>query len=252
MKLKTIYFTPLMVVLLAACIDQTPFAVEFDDKTLVYKDDCKQDQCAEVNLVFLQSIGNEMVSEKINSSINEFIVSSLNYAVDDSIVSSSVEAAAKNFISAYKKDKTEFPEISPYFAEINVTNIHRSDKLICMEMKKYLYTGGAHGYESVWYLNIDPRTGEELSTSDLVNNLLGFTQHAERVFRKKMNIPEKGSINATGFWFDDDVFYLPETLGFQGTNVLLIYNPYEIASYADGAIEIVIPIEDIESYLKIK
>jgi hypothetical protein len=124
--------------------------------------------------------------------------------------------------------------------------------MICLEMKQYLYTGGAHGYGSAWYLNVDLQSGEELSTYDLLNNVDHFKNYAEKVFREKLEVPEGGSINATGFWFDEDEFYLPETIGFQDSNLILLYNPYDIASYADGAIEIDIPIKEIESYLKVK
>ena len=67
-----------------------------------------------------------------------------------------------------------------------------------------------------------------------------------------MEIPADSSINATGFWFEDDTFYLPETIGFQDSSIIILYNPYDIASYADGTIEIIIPLEDVESHLKVK
>jgi hypothetical protein len=252
MKLKYIPFIVLLSVLVTACKKDSKLDLEFDEKSFVYKDDCKQEQCAEVNLEYIQSVGDVVVSEKINTAINDFIISSLNYNIDDTISTPTVELAAKKFLETYNRDKAKFPEISPYFAEFNVTNTYRSDKLICFEMRQYLYTGGAHGYGSTWYLNVDPRSGEELSTSELMNNKDDFKLYAEKIFREKMEIPEEESINSTGFWFDDDAFYLPETIGFQESNVVLIYNPYDIASYADGSIEIVIPIEDIEPYLKVK
>ncbi len=252
MKLRYIPLVVLFAVLATSCKQDSKLDLEFDDKSYVYKDDCKQEQCAEVNLEFIQSVGNAVVSEKINSAINEFIISSLNYNIDDTSSTATIELAAKKFLETYNNDKSEFPEISPYFAEIIVNNTYRSENLICMEMKQYLYTGGAHGYGSTWYLNIDPQSGEELSTAELLNDENEFIQFAEKVFRDKMGVPENDPINATGFWFDDDAFYLPETIGFQDTNIILLYNPYDIASYADGSIEVVIPIEDIESFLKVK
>jgi hypothetical protein len=252
MKLKYLLFIASLTVLVTTCKKDSKIDLGFDEKSYVYKDDCKQDQCVEVNLDYIQCVGNVMVSEKINLAINEFIISSLNYNMDEVISTPTIENAVKKFMEAYKKDKSEFPEISPYFAEINVTNTYRSEKMICLEMKQYLYTGGAHGYGSAWYLNVDLQSGEELSTYDLLNNVDHFKNYAEKVFREKLEVPEGGSINATGFWFDEDEFYLPETIGFQDSNLILLYNPYDIASYADGAIEIDIPIKEIESYLKVK
>jgi len=252
MNLKYIPLIILITVFIKACKQDSKLDIEFDEKSYVYKDDCKQEQCAEVNLDYIQSVGNAMVSKKINSAIKEFIISSLNYNIDDSISTPTIETAAKKFLETYKRDKAEFEEISPYFAEITVTNTYQSENLICMEMKQYLYTGGAHGYGATWYLNIDPLSGEELSTSEILNNEDDFKQYAEKVFREKMEIPADDSINSTGFWFEDDVFYLPETVGFQDSDLVLLYNPYDIASYADGAIEIMIPLGDIVSFLKVK
>ena len=183
-----------LAVLFTNCKIDSQLELKFDEIRYVYKDECKQDQCAEVNIEYIKSVGGLKVSEKINNTINEYII---------------------------------------------------SERIICLEMKQYLYTGGAHGYGSTWYLNINRKSGEELSINDILNNEDSFKNYAEKVFREKLLIPEGGSINATGFWFDDDTFYLPETIGFQDSNVILLYNP-------DGPIEIVIPIADIESYLKAK
>ena len=132
MYLKYTWLILIAFILIWACKQDLKQNLEFDDKSFVYKDDCKQEQCVEVNLDFIQSLGNSMVSDKINSAINGYIISFLNYNIDDTISTPTVEVAAKKFINSYKMDKIEFPEISPYFAEINMTNTYRSENLICM------------------------------------------------------------------------------------------------------------------------
>ncbi len=57
------------------------------------------------------------------------------------------------------------------------------------------------------------------------------------------------SINSTGFWFENDRFYLPESIGLSKTNLLLVYNQYEIASYAGGPVALKIPLEELKEYL---
>ncbi len=69
--------------------------------------------------------------------------------------------------------------------------------------------------------------------------------------RKENQIPEGGSINATGFWFENDGFYLPETFGISKKSITLHYNQYEIASYAEGPITIEIPLTEVKEWLKI-
>ena len=67
-----------------------------------------------------------------------------------------------------------------------------------------------------------------------------------------MEIPEDKPINSTGFWFENNTFYLPESIGFTKENVILLYNQYEIASYSSGPVELEISLEKVLPYLKIK
>ena len=117
-----------------------------------------------------------------------------------------------------------------------------------MEFKMALFTGGAHGYTSVSFLNFDPQTGELLTQKELFDP--SFSSFAEEVFRQKNGIPENEPINSTGFLFDEEKFQLPKNIGFSEKKVLLRYNPYEVASYADGSLLLEIPLEEARKYLK--
>ncbi|MEO0900922.1 MAG: RsiV family protein [Bacteroidota bacterium] len=63
-------------------------------------------------------------------------------------------------------------------------------------------------------------------------------------------IPQDENINITGFMFDGDVFHLSENIGYVPEGIQLIYNQYEVASYADGPIVLTIPYTEINKYLK--
>ena len=52
------------------------------------------------------------------------------------------------------------------------------------------------------------------------------------------------------FFFGKD-FQLPETLGYSDEGLIVLYNPYEIASYSQGIIEFTIPYSEISSFLNI-
>ena len=52
--------------------------------------------------------------------------------------------------------------------------------------------------------------------------------------------------------FEDDVFQLPQTYFFTDKGLLLYYNVYEIASYADGPKELLIPYTEAVPYLTAK
>ncbi len=52
------------------------------------------------------------------------------------------------------------------------------------------------------------------------------------------------------YFFGND-FQLPESLGFSDEGLIILYNPYEIASYSQGIIEFTIPYDTINDYLNI-
>ena len=75
---------------------------------------------------------------------------------------------------------------------------------------------------------------------------------AEAKFRSQEKIPATQSINSTGFMFDGEAFYLPENIGFTPKGIQLLYNQYEVASYADGPIILTLPYEEVKEYLTVK
>ncbi len=172
---------------------------------------------------------------------------------EDSIpTAKSIQEAATGFIEIYNADKAQFQDIAgEYFAEISVTEIYTSKEHLCFEMRQYLFTGGAHGYGTTSFLNIDPQTGEELSLNELFKNKKEFTAFAEKQFRTEKKIAKDQSINEKGFWFENDEFYLPESVGFTQDSVIFVFNQYDIASYADGPIELKIALKDAKPFLNI-
>ena len=52
--------------------------------------------------------------------------------------------------------------------------------------------------------------------------------------------------------FEGEKFALPMTIIFNEKGLLLYYNSYEAASYADGPKEIQLTFKELEPYLKIK
>ena len=91
-----------------------------------------------------------------------------------------------------------------------------------------------------------------METMELFKDPLEFQSFAEGKFRDQEKIPVNGSINATGFMFEDDKFYLPENIGFTQEGLQLFYEQYEVASYADGPIILTLKFKELEPYLKFK
>ncbi len=213
---------------------------------------CENAKCPEVTINYVEVFGDKEVSEKINGKIKNFIFTSLLMGEDTIPTAKTIQEAAIGFIEAYNADKAQFPDMAgEYFAEISVNEIYTTKEHLCLELRQYLFTGGAHGYGATSFLNLDPKTGEELTSKELFKNQKGLTAYAEKIFRDQQRIAEEQGINDTKFWFENDKFYLPESVGFTQDSLIFVYNQYEIASYADGPIELKIAKKEAAPFLSI-
>lgn len=249
---RNIYLLLLLAVAIS-CKKELPLTISNENFSEQQLPACATVNCPEISINYITIDGEGERSEKINNAITDFIVDAL-YLGDEEIdpEAKSISEAATQFIEMYRTHSAEFPDMQlEYFADITVDETFRSANLLSLEMHQYLFTGGAHGYGATQFQNFDVQTGLELSAEEIFTNLNAFKDFAKGKFKTAYEIPEEDSINSTGFWFDDDTFYLPETIGFTETNLILIYNQYDIASYAAGPVELEIPLSDVEPYLAI-
>lgn len=250
MNNKTYFLFIALAIFLAGC--QKP--LEISDISLSQNDlsICKEATCPEVAVEYIQVNGDASVSKKINDSIERFVIQSLRIDLDAAKEPKTIKGAMEDFIELYRMHSAEFPDMSAaYFAEISVGDSFRTDDILSLACSTYLYTGGAHGYETLQFKNFDPSTGKFLQLDDIFEDISAFRKLAEETFKQQNDIAASDRINATGFWFEEDTFSLPTTVGFSEKGVVLHYNAYDIAPYATGAIDVEIAMETIKPLLKI-
>jgi hypothetical protein len=230
-----------------------------DNEELVFEDffieevsenDCNPEveNCAFISIQTPMALKEGERSKKINRRIEEHIRETVDYQEMRKI--RSLEALAQRFIDDYEASVEEFPDYNiPWEASVDGKIIYRNLELISMEFRTGIFTGGAHGYTSVTFLNLNPKTGELYSENDLFE--ADFKAYAEELFRKKNEIAQNAPINSTGMFFENDEFHLPKNIGFRKDKLILRYNPYEVASYAEGGIQLEVPLEEARKFLKI-
>ena len=207
--------------------------------------------CPEIDIEIPMALDNRKISTTVNSAIREEAISLLTFEEEKEIVD--IPTAISSFNNGYLELLKKFPdETIPWEASIVAVIAYENEDLLTIKMNSYIFTGGAHGYGSTRFLNFDKKSGIELNRKDLFKNHGNFVDFAEKLFREQQNIPSDQSINSTGLMFELDEFYLPENIGFTESGLNLLYNPYEIASYADGTIEMVIPYEEIQKFLAVR
>lgn len=208
----------------------------------------KCEECPKVTIEVPNALGNNKLAKSINRALQEEVISKLTF--DDEINAETIQEAIESFTNGYFELKKIYPdETIGWQAKINGMVTYEDNELLTIELQSYLFTGGAHGYGSTNFLNFSKKRGKEMDDWELFKDKEGFEQYAETQFRLQHNIPVNKPINSTGFMFEKDHFYLPENIGFTEKGIKLLYNQYEVASYADGPIELTLPYKDIRKFL---
>ena len=243
MKSKLLYL--MMCFSLIACNTEEILTFE---TSIISNDTCEN--CTSVSIEIPKALGRIKLSKTINIALQEEIIALLNF--DEESDAQTIEGATAAFVKDYEELNGKFPEESmPWKAKINGTIIFENKEVLTILLESYMYTGGAHGYDTNRFLNFDKIKEVELDRVELFKNEEKFKAFAETIFRKQENVPADASINSTGFMFETESFYLPENIGYTHKGLLLFYEPYEIASFADGPIILTIPYNDANNFLKI-
>ena len=209
----------------------------------------EEGDCTFISLTYPVAEEGQFGSKNINRKVRNFIVNVVDYQEDSA--EETPEALVENFIKEYQETANEFPEYElPWEANITGKVMYQSADLISIKFNTYMFTGGAHGYRSMDFLNFDAKTGELLEAEDLFTP--EFQNYVEQDFRKKQDISEEANINSTGMFFENDEFHLPENIGITKDSIVLHYNAYDIAPYAAGNFILTYPKAGIRKYLKIR
>jgi hypothetical protein len=125
-------------------------------------------------------------------------------------------------------------------------DINESGKYVLLNSYGWSYTGGAHGNGYSLFEYFSKENGEEIGLEYFVSNMDVLLEVALKHFREQQEIGEGTSLDEAGFWFDNDEFQLNSNFYFDSENLNFVFNPYEIAPYAAGTIELMIPLSDLE------
>ncbi|PCJ95373.1 MAG: hypothetical protein COA50_09210 [Flavobacteriaceae bacterium] len=244
--MKLIFRLFLFCLLLIGCKNENQLTFE----SLKFTNDTCED-CPTISIDIPNSLDNSKIDVSINSALREELISLLNF--DEEIDVTTIEEAITSFNKGYFDFKKMFPdENTEWEAEINGEVTYENKNIISIQIQSYMFTGGAHGYNSVQFLNFNKKNGDELENWELFKDSSHFIKFAESKFRIQESIPQDDPINSTGFMFVNEAFHLPEHIGFTKEGLLLRYNQYEVASYADGPILLTLPYNEVKNYLSLK
>lgn len=112
------------------------------------------------------------------------------------------------------------------------------------------YMGGAHGMETVSYSNYDLRTGDRLTLDDL------FTPEGAVSLTDKIHgqiLKDHGAadweelMNSNCYWAKEEVG-TTENFALSATHITFLYNPYDIACYAQGRTKVKLALDELDGF----
>jgi hypothetical protein len=144
----------------------------------------------------------------------------------------------------------DFPQesLNWFYIETMETDMISSRAAVICRSQDY-YTGGAHGMQNTEYFVLDLKSGERFTLEDIIipGSEAALKAEVEAALRDISSLAA-GEPLSNGYYFEDTVepsgnFFLNSRgLGFH-------WDPYEIAPYATGSVEIIIPYNNIMNQL---
>ncbi len=199
-----------------------------------------------VEVFIPKASGNTIISKAINTKIENFIASLFKLEKADTL---NKPASLTQQIDAFNKEYQNFSKIFPettqqWEAQIDGEVIFQSKDIISIAITAYLNTGGAHGNTTITFLNFEASTGKQILKENLFTDIEAFKIVTKPYF--------DNTVSDTSILLDPEVYELPQNIGFSEEGVILLYNTYEIAPYATGVIEFIVPFEKANEYLVFK
>lgn len=191
--------------------------------------------------------------------INRFILESVAKFLEKDKLKTNINVIDLQLLKSYVDDNTELMELDNYntdieqlelYKTIEMDSIYTINDIIVFESKQESYTGGAHGANSTYFAVFDLKKNKLLLPEDIFE-LNELTVIAYDYFLTERGLSKKSiDIEKEGYSFNDNKFHLNENYSIDNKKVTFLFNPYEIASYAEGQITIEIPLINLESIIK--
>lgn len=165
----------------------------------------------------------------------------------------SLQQTQQTFINAYADMmKHQADSEQSWYSQTNITVPFQTNTLVCLSIETDDYTGGAHGIYSTFFTNYDKEAKQFVTLKKLVGDsaLKELTSIAEKQFRIANEIQPDANLETLGYLFNEGKFYLTDNFTITDEGITWLYNPYEIAPYAQGTIEVAVSKNDLQPLLK--
>lgn len=197
--------------------------------------------------------GSTLLDETLKKTIKEM----LNIKSPETDPLKFLTGTKNNVIAAWKKDNASLSPkdtkdlgLSLSYEEVhNIELMYENERLLTLSHFISLYTGGAHNSYSRQLSCFDKHSGKQLKIGDVVTSagLKALPGLLDQIARIQFGITNKKPLEENGFLVNviqpSKNFYVTESgIGF-------IYAPYEVKSFSEGEVTIIVPFKAINTYL---
>ena len=200
--------------------------------------------------------GSDEMRKSVNDAITAKIFNLHNVDIKmavDSFVNENSHTYINDMLPLYEEDKRDIDKMPIYQHEaiINTRTEDGKEGIVTYYINMYNFTGGAHGLEQLLTLNFDKTTGKTITLDDVM--VTGYQMRLNELLQKalleKADCKDINELHDKGYLFSMEMYPSSNfVLGKDG--VTFIYNPYEIAPYALGRIELTLSYSTLEPIMK--
>jgi hypothetical protein len=145
----------------------------------------------------------------------------------------------------------ESPSMFQWDQQYNWEVLFNESYLLTIRALYYEYTGGAHGNYGYANLVLDMKQGSQLALDDLF--IPGYESKLKQLalaeLKRQYKASTVGDLTDQGFFLENG-FELTDNFFIQKNGIGFTYNPYEIAAYALGAVDVFIPWSSLQDIIR--
>jgi hypothetical protein len=172
----------------------------------------------------------------------------------DSTTPATFDALRDSTTVAYRQFRTSMPDVPQHwtvYRKVDVTKPTPRIPFLVFRLTTLDYLGGAHPSMVIQSMVYTP-TGEAVGLEDIL--IPGYERTLVDIVttyvRRARNIKNNTSLEKAGLWLVDGRLPLAKTWYPSDRGLVFLYNTYEIAPYAAGPTEVVLPWKRISHLLR--
>ncbi len=219
--------------------------------TTYYSGNCEksQDHCLSIKLHYPVFSGDEAIAAYLNRELEAALILLL-LDSDKGLKANSLEVAVNELMQYYVNIHQRYRDEPGWTFELTSHAELLAGSFLSLRTNADVFTGGAHPNSFTQLSSYELTRPDRLSLKEVVTDTLALEQIAEEIFRQDKELDKTVNLDAEGFLFIDGKFSLNRNFQLTPKGLLFFFNSYEIAAYAYGPTELLIPYEKIKSILQ--